>query len=114
MDHFQYLIVMALCVLVTLPLELFLDAKVYRRWKLLLLAMLPTLVVFVAWDIVGIIRGHWWYSDQFITGVNLGPMPLEELVFFIVVPLCGLLTYEAVGTVLRRLRGLRGGGTDDS
>ena len=26
-------------------------------------------------------------------------MPIEELVFFIVVPICGLLTYEAVGQV---------------
>ena len=24
-------------------------------------------------------------------------MPIEELVFFIVIPICGLLTYEAVG-----------------
>jgi hypothetical protein len=31
-------------------------------------------------------------------------MPIEELVFFIVVPICGLLTYEAVGQVLRRTR----------
>jgi hypothetical protein len=31
-------------------------------------------------------------------------MPIEELVFFIVVPICGLLTYEAVGHVLRRTR----------
>ena len=34
--------------------------------------------------------------------------PLEELVFFIVIPICGLLTYEAVGTVLKRLRGRDG------
>jgi hypothetical protein len=31
-------------------------------------------------------------------------MPIEELVFFVVVPICGLLTYEAVGDVLRRTR----------
>ena len=30
----------------------------------------------------------------------LGVMPLEELVSFSVIPLCGLLTYEAVGYVL--------------
>jgi len=32
-------------------------------------------------------------------------MPIEELAFFIVVPICGLLTYEAVGHVLCRTRG---------
>jgi lycopene beta-cyclase len=31
-------------------------------------------------------------------------MPIEELVFFIVVPICGLLTYEAVGQVLGPFR----------
>ena len=34
-------------------------------------------------------------------------MPIEELVFFIVIPICGLLTYEAVGYVLRRLSARR-------
>jgi hypothetical protein len=29
-------------------------------------------------------------------------MPVEELVFFIVIPICGLLTYEAVGRILAR------------
>jgi lycopene beta-cyclase len=31
-------------------------------------------------------------------------MPIEELVFFVVVPICGLLTYEAVGHVLGLLQ----------
>ena len=38
----------------------------------------------------------------------LGLMPLEELLFFLVVPVCGLLTYEAVGYVLSRLGGEEG------
>ena len=40
-----------------------------------------------------------------MTGIRLGfDMPLEELVFFLVVPICGLLTYEAVGQLLSRRR----------
>jgi hypothetical protein len=31
-------------------------------------------------------------------------IPIEELIFFIVVPICGLLTYEAVGQILSLLR----------
>ena len=63
--------------------------------------LLPVLVLFVAWDILGIVRGHWWYSADYTTGILLpARVPLEELVFFVVIPICGLLTYEAVGTVL--------------
>lgn len=101
----QYLMLMGGCLLVTLPLELVLGARVYRSPKRLLLAMLPMLVIFVTWDVFGILRRHWWYEPRFISGVHLGPLPLEELLFFIVVPICGLLTYEAVGRVLLLLRG---------
>jgi lycopene beta-cyclase len=68
----------------------------------MVLALLPVVLVFTVWDIVGIARGHWWYSTTYTTGILLPfRMPLEELVFFIVIPICGLLTLEAVGTVLR-------------
>ena len=103
-DSYQYLILMAACIAITLPLEFVLRARVYRRPVRLLLAMLPMLIIFVAWDILGIVREHWTYNPQFITGINLGVMPLEELVFFLVIPLCGLLTYESVGYVLGLLR----------
>lgn len=108
MDRYQYLILMGLCLLVTLPLELLFRARVYRRPRALLLALAPVVAVFSIWDIVGIVRDHWSYNPQYVTGVELPlRMPLEELVFFIVVPLCGLLTYEAVGTVLGWLRRAR-------
>jgi len=103
-DRWQYLALMAACLIVTLPLEFVLRARVYRRPRRLLLALLPTVVIFTIWDVVGILRNHWTYSPRFTTGFRLGVMPIEELVFFVVVPICGLLTYEAVGDVLRRTR----------
>ena len=96
---------MGLCLLVTLPLEFVFRARVYRRIRTLLLALLPVVLVFSVWDIAGIVRGHWTYSPRYTTGILLiFDMPLEELVFFVVIPICGLLTYEAVGTVLGWLR----------
>ena len=93
------------CLLLTLPLEWLLQARVYRRFRLALIALLPVVVVFSVWDVVGIARDHWSYNPKYVTGLQLPfAMPIEELVFFIVIPLCGLLTYEAVGTVLRRCR----------
>jgi lycopene beta-cyclase len=105
LDHFQYLLLMACCLLITLPLEFVLNARVYRRAAGLAFAIIPVVIIFSIWDIVGILRDHWSYSTRFTTGWKLiFGMPVEELVFFVVVPLCGLLTYEAVGYVLTRLR----------
>ena len=99
----EYLLLMAACLAVTLPLECWLRARVYRRWRRLLLALVPVVLLFSVWDVWAIGRGHWDYSPDHTTGWILpGGLPVEELVFFVVIPICGLLTYEAVGTVLRR------------
>jgi lycopene beta-cyclase len=95
-----YLALMAACLLVTLPLELVLEARVYRRPRRWLGALVPVFVVFTLWDWVAIRRGHWTYSPRWTTGVELGGLPLEELVFFLVVPTCALLTYQAVARLL--------------
>ena len=108
-DRFQYLAVLAACVLITLPLEIIFGARVYRRPGRLLGALAPPLALFVAWDVTAIERGHWWYNPRYVTGWRLpGSLPVEELAFFVVIPICALLTYEAVtlvlGVVGRRLR----------
>jgi len=95
-----YLALMAACLLVTLPLELVLDAGVYRRPRRWLAAVVPVFLVFNLWDWVAIRRGHWTYSLRYTTGIELLGLPLEELVFFVVVPTCALLTYQAVVRLL--------------
>lgn len=110
MERGEYLVVMGLCLLITLPLELLLGARVWRRPRRLLVAMVPLVVAYSTWDIAMIAAGSWSYSDEKLTGILLPfEMPLEELVFFIVVPICGLLTLEAVGNVLTALGRLRAG-----
>jgi lycopene cyclase domain-containing protein len=102
-DRFQYLILMGLCLVVTLPLEFLFGARVWRRPRRLLSAMAVPVAVFVVWDVVAIARDHWSYSSKYVTGWNLPfDLPVEELAFFLVIPICSLLTLEAVRRVLRR------------
>ena len=99
----EYLLLMAACIAITLPLEFVLGARVYRQPRRTLLALLPVLLIFSVWDAIAISRGHWDYSPAHTTGWLLPfGIPVEEVVFFSVIPLCGLLTYEAVGQVLAR------------
>ncbi len=101
MDRYQYLILMGLCLLLTLPLEFVFRARVWRRPRRLLAAVVPTAVVFVAWDLVAIARGHWSFSPRLTTGFEVLPgLPIDELAFFVAIPICGLLTLEAVRNVL--------------
>ncbi len=104
MDHFQYLIVMACCLAVTAPLELA-GARVYRQPARLARAVLPVAAVFLAWDAAAIAAGVWTYNPRYVTGLTLPfRIPVEELVFFLVVPVCGILTYGCVQALLARWR----------
>jgi lycopene cyclase domain-containing protein len=97
--RFVYLAVLAVCLLGTLPLEVVLHTRVYGRPRRLLLTLLPVVAVFVVWDVLAIRAGHWTYDPQQVTGITLGDLPLEELLFFLVVPVCAVLTLEAVRAV---------------
>ncbi len=102
MDRWQYLIVLAACVAITLPLEFF-GAGVYRRTWRVVRAVLPVTVVFLLWDEVAIAAHVWTYNATYIIGANIPvQLPIEEVLFFVVIPLSALLTYNAVSTILDR------------
>ena len=109
MDRYQYLIVMGLCLAATLPLELIFGARVYRRPRRLLLTLALVAPVFFVWDLVAVARDHWWFSPRYTTGWSVpGDVPVEEIVFFVVIPICALLTRGAVQNILGQWQRRRG------
>lgn len=102
MGQYTYLGLMLGCLLITAPLEWVLGARVYRRPKRLLVTLLVVVAIFVVWDAFAIVRGHWWFSPELTTGWRIGIIPVEELSFFVVIPICGLLTLDAVAAVWQR------------
>ena len=99
MEPFAYLLVLLGCLVGTAPLEILLGTRVYARWRRLLLTLLPVVTVFVVWDLLAIRAGHWDYDSEQVTGIAFGSLPLEELAFFVVIPICAVLTLEAVRAV---------------
>ena len=101
MDRYQYAILLLGCLVLTLPLEFVFRARVWRQPRRLLAAVVPPVLVFGTWDAWSIAQGHWTFSRRLTTGVKLPfDVPVEELLFFVAIPICGLLTFEAVRTVL--------------
>ena len=93
---------LAFCFLGTLPLEIWLGVRVYRQTRRLLLTLLPVAAVFVVWDLYAIAQGHWDFDPEQTLGVLLpGGVPVEEMLFFLVIPACAVLSFEAV----RRVKG---------
>jgi lycopene beta-cyclase len=104
MASFSYLAVLLACVAITAPLEWVLGARVYRRPRRLAATLVIAMTPFVVWDLVGIARGHWDFAAERTIGFDLGVMPVEEVLFFVVIPICALLTHQAVLRLGARLR----------
>ena len=102
MDHWQYLVVLAACLAITLPLEIFGDGVYRQAWRAVR-AILPVAAIFLLWDEVAIGTHAWTYNRAYTTGADIPfQMPIEEVLFFVVIPLCALLTYNAVSAILER------------
>lgn len=105
MERFSYVAVLAFCLLGTAWLEVLLRTRVLPRWRRLLVTVLLTVPAFVVWDLYAIAQGHWWFDVERITGVMLpGSLPLDEVLFFITIPIVSILTLEAVRAVKRDWR----------
>lgn len=105
MARLTYLSVLVGCLAAALWLEPVLRVGVLRRWRRLALTVLPVAAVFLAWDLAAISAGHWTFDPAQTLRVRLpGGLPVEELLFFLVVPVCAVLGFEAVRTVLSSRR----------
>ena len=81
-------------------LEFVVRTRVLQRARRFALAVAPVVLVFLVWDAYAISQGHWTFDAARTTGVVVvAGIPLEELVFFLVVPFAAVLTLEAVRSV---------------
>jgi lycopene cyclase domain-containing protein len=101
--HLSYVAMLAFCAAFTVPLEFWLGARVLRRLRRLLATLAVVLVPFVAWDLLATGAGQWSFDGRQVIARLPGGMAVEEVGFFVVIPIAALLTLEAV----RVLRGRR-------
>jgi lycopene cyclase domain-containing protein len=101
---YTYLWVLAGCLVCALWLDPVLRLGVFSQVTRLLGTLTPVALIFVGWDLAAIAAGHWSFDPTQLLGVWLpGGLPLEELLFFLVVPVCAILGFEAVRQTLDRL-----------
>jgi len=99
--NFQYLGLMAACLALTLPLEFVYRAGVWRRPLRLVRVLWFPVVAFSVTDALAVRHGLWHYNPAYVTGWNFpGGLPVEEVVFFVTIPICSILAFQAVRTSL--------------
>ena len=58
--------------------------------------MIIPALFYIAWDIYFTAKGVWSFNEAYTTGVKLYNLPLEEVLFFFIVPYCCVFIYACV------------------
>ena len=96
-DRYQYLLLMGACLALTAPLEWLYGARVWRDPRRLARTLAVPAAAFAVWDVLAIRAGVWDFNPRYVTGWLLPfELPVEEAAFFLTIPICAILAYEAV------------------
>lgn len=84
---------------------LIVSATIHYKYRLVLFSNVKQMAVTVglfffvgiAWDLVGIVREHWAFRYENLMGITLGVLPLEEVLFMLIVPYGILVFYKFFG-----------------
>jgi len=95
-QNFTYLLLMLLTLAVPLAYSFEKQVGYHKKWKYLLPAVLFSGTVFIMWDIRFTELGIWNFNPDYITGIYILNLPLEEWLFFLVIPYCCVFIYEVL------------------
>lgn len=98
MNHYTYFII--LLISLAGPFALSFDKKVhfYKKWRYALPAILFPALLYILWDRWFTGMNVWSFNPEYITGVWIFGLPIEEVLFFFIVPYCCIFIYECVRT----------------
>jgi lycopene cyclase domain-containing protein len=103
--HYTYFLILA-CSLAG-PLALSFDKKVafYKKWKYVFAAMILPALFYIIWDSIFASLHIWFFNEAYVIKKTfVYNLPLEEILFFFVVPYCCLFVYECIRSYFPNLQ----------
>ncbi len=67
-----------------------------KDWKAILLAITIVAVPFLIWDVYFTQEGVWGFNSQYLIGVHMFNLPLEEVLFFFCIPYASIFIHYAL------------------
>ncbi|MBK8925059.1 MAG: lycopene cyclase domain-containing protein [Crocinitomicaceae bacterium] len=88
------------------PLVLSFDKKVayFRQWKFVFAAGLIVGIPFLVWDYYFTHARVWGFNPNYLTGIYITNLPIEEVLFFVVVPFSCVFIYACVKAYFEKIK----------
>ena len=90
----EYMYILFLLFSLTCTINIVFKLKPFYSFRQFFFVTVIILSSAIVWDSVAVSRGHWTFNDDILTGIEIGLLPLEEYIFFLVVPYFVLTVYN--------------------
>ena len=97
MKHYTYLLVNLFSVLVPFLCSFHTKLMFWKKVKAFFTANIITTVLFLVWDVWFTEKGVWGFNPDYVLGVFIWGLPIEEILFFLCIPYACLFSYHCFG-----------------
>ncbi len=106
MEKYYYLLIDFFTIL--FPFLLSFDKKVafYKSWPQIIKGLLVGGIIFLIWDHFFTVQHIWSFNSKYITGLHIASLPIEEVLFFILIPYACLFIWHCVEAYFPKSIGL--------
>jgi len=95
--HLSYLVVILFVALCAVSVNFGFRLRLGSRWRELLQTEMMILAIYLSWDTWAIAKKSWFFDHHQIVNIDVLPkVPVEEFLFFLVVPIMTILSYLAL------------------
>lgn len=101
-SHYTYLVLMLASLAGPLLLSFSKYVQYKKKWKFLPIPLTITLIYFVIWDSIFTKIGIWSFNEKYILGYKIFHLPIEEWMFFIIIPFCCVFVYECTNYFIKK------------
>ncbi len=93
--HFTYSFVLAITFTAPFILGFHPSVDFNRQWRKIATGLFWIALIYIPWDIVKTYYGVWSFNTNYILGIFLFNLPLEEVLFFVTTPFACLFSFAS-------------------
>lgn len=105
--QFTYLLVNFFTIIIPFLFSFHPRLKFHKNWNAFFPAVFISGFVFVLWDMYFTHIGVWGFNSRYLTGIEIGNLPFEEVLFFFCIPYACVFTFHCIDMFIGSVGGAK-------